>query len=927
MTARTEKSSGDQMPNAPMQPRFVRQSAGRPRFMQRSRFTLHFRRFFTLEGCLATISKQRVHCSSRWFRVLFLSFFIFFLSFAFLLNPFISTETATKALDAIRPVHDAGAAFVPSSVYRDNRDDVFADVKDHPKIVKFEMPKSVSVELPKQTSNEKPSQTDQSTVSSTSKNDSHSTELNPTFNSENVSQIVDNSSNVLTNDREKYTSMKMSIVVLFHNEYESLNTALSSWIKYRLTDYADEVLFFLNGVRSEDEFHKRVPDYEAKIPSEKRRLELSVENLPLGLAITRMVELAKHDYVLLLEKDWELIENEQVMKSRLDDSKVLVGSGVAHLVRHRHRHDPGVPLHALIMHQGREESIFRQQRNLLCYCHHWMKDPINNYPGKGYMWHCGGKEHNIEEEDVWCSKAEYCNWTNNPGLFLKKWFMDEMGERYRKEYTIEKEKHGSTSPFLDFEYYTNWRGYAWTEKNFTVALGTGLFSHSESEHQHFNTFWYAHHRLTTDLEEIRLFYLRNETTFKKMGGVHWDPNYDKPPTMMERYPVEFVRKFQHSPMFTGTLRTQVEAVNDIYSKYFDKYRVKWDEWDMKGDVPPKAKQMINWRGYITDLHHTVEKAMMLVPPIQPHEMSITLVTVLLDLDRDKLADDEYKFRRDFKMYLDALEIWLTQKYKKIVYTSKDIEEEMLKRMSPESKETTKFVHTTKEDLASRWLGPDNFAKIQEIRTSKEWLDRASWLSNSPQASLEYYNPLVMSKMFIMRDAARQNLWNTTHFLFIDSKHNCRDPRYFTPLNDHIVRAHMFEKFLLTTFDYTPNSEVHGFEYEKFNAYCNMNDPKSKQMVRVGRGGIFGGSAFVLEYITAMYDVALTATLREGLMGTEENILSIVMYNVKQYVDEFSNNWACPDNLDRDHKCPNIQHQGYNCAIFEWVRRDAVEWKE
>lgn len=916
------------MPTNSVQSRFIRQAPGvRPRFAHRSRLALYFHRLITCKGCLATVYKQRLLFSARSCRALFLIAFISLLSLSFIFRPFSSDGKGLKAFDDFSlSLHDPNAVFVPPGRQHSQHDGVSAN-SNHSEIVMKDEP-----ERGDRHSKEDIIADDHSVVSDkikapvTNQDDAQTDDKNPVL-AEDDSQGRGDEARISNSVRDKYVSSKMSIVVLFHNEYGSLKTALSSWLKYGLTDYADEVLIFLNGVRSDGEFRRRLPEFEAKIPAEKRRVEVSPENLPLGLAITRMVELAKYDYVLLLEKDWELIENNEVMKSRLDDSKVLVGSGVAHLVRHRHRHNPGVPLHALIMHQGREESIFRQQPNLLCYCHHWMKDPVSNYPGKGYMWHCGGKKHNVEEEDVWCATSEYCNWTNNPGVFLKKWFLDEVGERYRKEYAIEKQKHGTSSPFLDFEYYTNWRRYAWTEKNFSIALGAGLFSHAETEHRHFNTFWYAHYRLTTDLEEIRLFYLKNETKFKKMGGVHWDTNYDKPPSMMQRYPVDFVQKFQHSPTFTGTLKTQVEAVNNVYSEYLQKYRVRSDEWDMKGEAPEKANLKIDWRHYLTSLHHTVEKAMMLVPPIQPHEMSITLVTVLFDLDRNSLEDDAYKFKRDFKMYLDALENWLTHKYKKVVYTSKEIEEEMLKRISPESKATTKFIHTSKEEFSKRWLGPDNFAKIQEIRLSKEWRERAGWLGNSPQAALEYYNPLVMSKMFIMRDAARQNLWNTTHFLFIDAKHNCRNPQYFTPLNDHIVRAHMFEKFLLTTFDYTPTDEVHGFEYEKFNAYCNMNDPKKRQVVRVGRGGIFGASAFVMEYITAMYDMVLTATLREGLMGTEENILSIVMYNVKQYVDEFSNNWACPDNLERDHKCPNIKHQGYNCAIFEWVRRDAIEWKE
>lgn len=723
--------------------------------------------------------------------------------------------------------------------------------------------------------------------------------------------------------RDMHASKRMSAVILFHNEYESLNTALGSWVRHKLVDFVDEILFFLNGVHSSATFRRMVPDYEAKIPLGKRRIVLSRENLPLGLAITRMVELAKNELVLLLEKDWELIENEQVMRSRLLDSKVFIGSGLAHVVRHRHRHNPGVPLHALIMHQGREESIFRQQPNLLCFSHHWMKDPSTMYPGAGYMWRCGGKDNHMEEEDVFCATSVYCNWVNNPAVFGKKWFMDEVGDRYRKEYALEKGKYGLSSPFLDFEYYTNWRRYAWTDKNFTVALGTGLFKHSETEHQHFNTFWYAHYRLETDLEEIRNFYLKNESKFKKMGGVHYDPT--PPPPMIQRYPVDFVRKFQWAPTFTGTLQQQIAAIDRIYAPYLQNYRVSASEWNGQGEPPAKANKSVPWRAIITEIHQQVEKAMMLVPPIQPHEMSITLVTALLDIGRHGLADDAYQFRRDFKMYLDAMEDWLKHKYPKVVYTSQRIKDELLRTASQEVKDSTHFVITTNDELRTKWLGPDNFAKVQELRLSEKWRARAGWLPNSPQAGLEYYNPLVMSKMFIMRDAARTNPWKTTHFLFLDAKHNCRKPDIMTPKNDHILRAHMFEKFLLTTFDYTPADEVHGFAYEEFNGWCNMDNPQKRQNVRVGRGGIFGGNAFVMEYMTAAFDVALTASLREGLMGTEENIMSIIMYNLRQYVDEFSNNWACPDVIEKDHMCKHLVHQGYNCAIFDWVARDAVPW--
>lgn len=718
--------------------------------------------------------------------------------------------------------------------------------------------------------------------------------------------------------REKYASEKMSVVVLFHNEYDSLKSALASWLTNGLIDNVDEVLFFVNGGSTERYFLHNLPDYN-KVPEEKRKLVIETENLPLGLAITRMVSLAKHEYVLLLEKDWALIENSEKTKSRLIDSKVIVGSGVAHVIRHRHRHNPGVPLHALIMHQGREASILRQQPNLLCYVHHWQKDPTTMYPGQGRMWRCGGEKLGLEEDDVFCATSKYCCWANNPCVFKKSWFIDEVGNRFLREYALEKAKYGKTSPFLDFEYYTNWRSYAWTDKNFTIALGEGLFSHAETEHKHFNTFWYAHYRLTSDYEEVRNEYLRNETRLKKMGGVHYDTNGPPPPPMIDRFPTEFARKYHWADTFKGDFAQQIATISRLYQEYQREYRVSAEEWKKHGSAATNANKQVPWRHYITQLHHIAEKGEMMVPPKQPYEMNMTLVTSLLDVGRDALGKDGYQFNREFKIYVDGLLKWMEHDYPKVIYTSKNIAEEVMSKASEKAKETTKFVFITREELGPKWIGQDNYDKIQEIRKSEKWRGRASWLKNSPQAGLADYNPLVMSKLFMLRDASRKNLWKTSHFLFLDAKHNCMDPANMTPKKDHILRAHMFGKFFLTYFDYTPSGgEVHGFEYSALNEFFNLRPNERVQLVKVARGGIFGGSEFVLEYITAMYDVALTASLRMGLMGTEENILSILMYQVQQYIDPFSNNWACFRTIEREHRCSD-KGKGYNCEVFSWMR--------
>lgn len=158
--------------------------------------------------------------------------------------------------------------------------------------------------------------------------------------------------------------------------------------------------------------------------------------------------------------------------------------------------------------------------------------------------------------------------------------------------------------------------------------------------------------------------------------------------------------------------------------------------------------------------------MMFFLPVQPHDIDITLVTAVVDIGHDGLAENEYKFKRNFHVYRHPVQDWLKHKYEKVVYTSKDTANDLMKTASDEVKASKTVVYTSNDDLPSKWLGPDNFARMQEIRTSMLWRARASCLPNSPQSAL-YYNPLVVSKMFMRQDAARPNYWNKTHFLFND----------------------------------------------------------------------------------------------------------------------------------------------------------------
>ena len=99
-----------------------------------------------------------------------------------------------------------------------------------------------------------------------------------------------------------------------------------------------------------------------------------------------------------------------------------------------------------------------------------------------------------------------------------------------------------------------------------------------------------------------------------------------------------------------------------------------------------------------------------------------------------------------------------------------------------------------------------FDRVQQIRTSDLWIKQAKylgWLIKSPQATLPGYDPLVMSKAFMLRDAAELNPYRTKYFVFVDSGHMCagaQDPQYMDVYTDHMDKG-----YLVTHWPYGSNT--------------------------------------------------------------------------------------------------------------------------
>jgi hypothetical protein len=270
-------------------------------------------------------------------------------------------------------------------------------------------------------------------------------------------------------------------------------------------------------------------------------------------------------------------------------------------------------------------------------------------------------------------------------------------------------------------------------------------------------------------------------------------------------------------------------------------------------------------------------------------MSLTLVTGLWNIGRGELSEG---WSRSYQHYLDKFNQLLDTPNNMIIFGDKELQEFVFKKRNNEN---TQFIL---RDLS--WFTNNEFYdKIQKIRTNPNWYNQTGWLVDSTQAKLEMYNPLVMSKVFLLNDARILDQFNSEYMFWIDAGlTNTVHPGYFT--SDKVLDKlpKYINKFSFICFPYEANTEIHGFEYNK------LNDFAGDKVNKVARGGFFGGPKHTISDINSIYYGLLSSTLNGGYMGTEESIFSIMCYKHSDIINYFDINgdgmlWKFFEDLKND----------------------------
>jgi hypothetical protein len=239
--------------------------------------------------------------------------------------------------------------------------------------------------------------------------------------------------------------LPISIGILAWRSGQTLVDTLFSYYRNSLFEVTNDVTVLFQEVTEED---KQIADHFGI-----KYIGLN-ENIGIGKAFIELAKNAQTENILFLEHDWKLIENKDITYNRLKSGLELLDQGY-NFIRYRHRKQPGYPLFTQPAYQNNEINHYDKEMDLisphLLDSIHWLETPEINFPDKIQ-----------KQEEYFITTSRWGNWTNNPGLFKKQFYIDIV------------------TPFtgggIDLEGKI---GGWWARQDFKVAHGEGLFKHED----------------------------------------------------------------------------------------------------------------------------------------------------------------------------------------------------------------------------------------------------------------------------------------------------------------------------------------------------------------------------------------------------------------------------------------------------------------
>ena len=256
---------------------------------------------------------------------------------------------------------------------------------------------------------------------------------------------------------------------------------------------------------------------------------------------------------------------------------------------------------------------------------------------------------------------------------------------------------------------------------------------------------------------------------------------------------------------------------------------------------------------------------------------ITIVTGLWDVGRGNL---ESWAKRDFSYYKERFFEMLEVDVQMCIWIPSDLKSDVERIRG--DKPTRIFI---KEVSDFNTWNPF-FDEIQKIRKDEKWLSQSGWLRESPQAALESYNAMMLTKMFMLNDTAIMNPFNSKYFYWIDGglTHTVNKGYFQKDLVLNNLTEFMSQKdikYIHLAYPYEGSPEIHGFERTEMSKYCNTDYVRY-----VCRGGFFGGEKSVIHQLNHQYYSIMENTLKSGYMGADECLFTILAHKFPDLIYKY-----------------------------------------
>jgi len=254
---------------------------------------------------------------------------------------------------------------------------------------------------------------------------------------------------------------------------------------------------------------------------------------------------------------------------------------------------------------------------------------------------------------------------------------------------------------------------------------------------------------------------------------------------------------------------------------------------------------------------------------------ITLVTMAIDLNRGD---------RDFvEHYIKGLDKLLSVRNPLVIFADEEHHEYLYKRRKELSIATSDnrlqcFPLATDYLDNHRWFKP-----IQDIISTDEWKNQSAWMKDSVISS-KYYIPLTLIKNELLAYVAEKNPvgrpWGSKRFYWIDSGFsNSFGVR--EPISTYNFLKMPKDNFLLTSYPYWTDSEIHGYDINK------MTELIGEKPSYVCRATLFGGTPEQIQKFNDKYFEYIDKSLEAGAIGTEEAIYTIVQMKHPELVHRYA----------------------------------------